>query len=302
MKKILVNLTSIVTLVFSLNVFATNKTFQIKFNKEKINLPAKPLDCSNLSNISPVETLVKNYNGSNGWDGSVQIVDLPQGTQCVQADIAGGGGGYYLNNGGSGDLLHATFKPTTTKLYLVVAGYSSGSNNQNAGGGGLSGIFYGQPIQSTAIAVASGGGSGGNISAGFNGGQNPQQPVYSIINSNLNYMGYGAGEISCSSYSPIPFSNGDHGQSVSVGFGGYGGGALKCGSDPSGSGMPGGKAGGQASCNSNNTCLYSAGGGGESYCSSNLISCVSEAGNGGAGGTSISQDGKQGKITLRIYK
>lgn len=303
MKKILIP----IVLCFSTHVFATNKTFIIKFNKQSIDLP-KPIDCSNTSNLMLISQKTFSYNGLNGYDGTVQISNVPKNAHCASFAVAGGGGGGILNSaspGGNGGLVNGNFSINgITEFQLVIAGIA-----QRAGGGGLSGVFLGQPSKPNALIVAGGGGGSGgdgvNVNTGI-GGDGGFSLTYTptITTSNLPGDGYG-GSGDKTGTLPIPFSTGGiynfpdpSTNSIRPESGAYGGGGYDDDGNAGGAGIPGGKAG----FYDPNLGYFYGGGGGTSYCSNQVLNCSGITGGGAKGGNSNDIQGKSGYIIVKYYQ
>lgn len=283
------------------------KTFIIKMDKTKINLPSSPQpQCSNLSNLTLISTKNYTYNGSYGYDGSVQIANIPLNTTCIKAVVSGGGGAYWGGStdqtihGGYGDLVQGTIKYSdlSGNLNIIVAGIAKGGNPRSnaADAGGLSGVFDGIPSKSSALIVAGGGSSSTQIN-GNNGSFNTTKPP---SNDTGQSGGFGFGGSGLSSVYGLPqaqpFGNGataGNGYTLYA-HGGYGGGGSDSGN---GAGGGGGFPGGSGTCCSS---AYSAEAG-TSYCNSNILNCNS-IGNGGTGGTYNNTDGGKGQVTLYFYK
>jgi len=241
------------------------------------------------------------------YDGGLQTISVPSGTEyaVIAAAGAGGGGGQNVSTyGGGGDLITASVPISTSSLVVLVGG---GGQSESGGGGGLSGVFTSTPSDPNALIIAGGGGGGANDrlentqSNGTNGSLSPILPYYYSDGSlgGAGFGGGGQGDVD-PGQGGTPFGTGGASTGVSSGAGGFGGGASGgnyWGGGGGGSGYVGGQGGnGWSGFGADNG---SGGEGGQSYIISGATHVQDSPGNGGTGGYGV--PGTNGYVDISFY-
>jgi hypothetical protein len=247
------------------------------------------------------------------YDGGLQTISVPSGTEyaVITAAGAGGGGGSDDDNtyGGGGDLITANVPISTSSLVVLVGGGGQTSTLGTGGGGGLSGVFTSTPSDPNALIIAGGGGGGANDdlsnlqSNGTNGSLSPILPYY-YSDGSLGGAGFG-GAGGQGDFNPgqdgAPFGTGGVSTHTWSGPGGFGGGASGGGGWGGGGGGAGyvGGQGGNGWSGFGAADDASGGQGGQSYVISKATHVQDSPGNGGTGG--YSSNGGNGYVDISFY-
>jgi hypothetical protein len=243
------------------------------------------------------DTVVFDYNGTDGTDGSAQFWQVPTGVTTATFDLYGAAGGGVGSLSGQGAHVHAVVPVTSgAQLRVMVGGHVAGALISETGGfnGGGDAAFLGQgggggsdvrtgadPADRILVAGGGGGEGGSDDAAGGNGGDSggdgapgdsivpvvgggPGQAGTAIIGGSGGLHGLGTAGNGEDGFTGLEGSGGDGGPGAPGGSGGGGGG---------GGGLWGGGGGG--------------GGGGD-------FSPVWAGGGGGGGGSSYADPAASG--------
>jgi len=279
-----------------INSWAATYTGQIQYTIA--SGPSSSVGAPPMASTTSGGTLISTQDIS--YDGSLQTISVPSGTEYAFITVAGGGGGGgddgedYLTSGGGGDLISANVPISTSSLVVLVGGGGQTSYGAAGGGGGLSGVFTSTPSDANALIIAGGGGGGADddllgiaTANGTDGALSPILP-YHYDNGLLGGDGFGGaggrGSIGASGDDGTAFGAGSTSSGVYSFPGGFGGGASG-GAVWGGGGGGGGYVGGQGGNGQYTSYLSPSGGqGGQSYVISKATQVQDSPGNGGAGG------------------
>jgi len=297
-----------------INSWAATYTGQIQYTIA--SGPSSSVGAPPVSGITSGDTLISTQDIT--YDGSLQTISVPSGTEYAVITAAGGGGGggrveVDSTYGGGGDLISANVPINSSSLTVLVGGGGGETfyNEYAGGGGGLSGVFVGTPSDADALIIAGGGGGGANDSRqntqsnGTDGSLSPILP-YSGGDGLSGGAGFGGGGAllpigdGSAGNDGTAFGAGGTSSGTNSGPGGFGGGASGAnggGGGGGGSGYLGGQGGNDWS--GFGTDNGSGGEGGQSYVISKATHVQDSPGNGGAGG--YASNGDNGYVDISFY-